>query len=105
MMAAMALTDPLRNPLGTVRRQPPTFFYRLARGWAVVGSLMVVFATAMAVAHYAYDVPMYDKNTGRVIAPGLAALIFSALEIGGLFFAVDGFIALRALRSRSTNDS
>jgi len=100
----MALIDPLRNPLGTLRKQPPSFFYRLARGWAVVGSLLVVFATAMAIAHYGYGIPINDKNTGRAITPDLAALIFFALETGGLFFGVSGFLILRALRKRGTRD-
>ncbi|WP_210275204.1 hypothetical protein [Sphingomonas sp. So64.6b] len=96
----MALTDPFKDPLGTIRKQPPSVFRRIARWWAVLGSLLVVLAGTMAIAHYGYGVPIYDENTGKVIDPKLAAALIIVLGLGGFLFAVAGTLILRASRTR-----
>lgn len=101
----MALIDPIKNPLGTIRKQPPSFFRRLARGWTALGSLLFVFASVLAIAHYGYGVPMYDKNTGQVSDPTTVAAILTMLGLFGLFFAALGMLILRALRSNNPNGS
>jgi hypothetical protein len=41
----------------------------LARGWMLVGSLLLVFISAMAIAHYAYGMPIEDRETGQLSTP------------------------------------
>ena len=101
----MALIDPIKDPLGTIRKQPPSFFRRLAGGWTAIGSLLFVFASVLAVAHYGYGVPMYDKNTGQVSDSTTVAAILIMLGLGGLFFAALGVLILRALRSNNPSGS
>jgi hypothetical protein len=101
----MALIDPIKDPLGTIRKQPPSFFRRLGSWWTAIGSLLLVFASVLAVAHYGYDVPMYDKNTGQISDPTVVAAIVTVLGLGGLFFAILGILILRALRSLNPNGS
>lgn len=101
----MALIDPIKDPLGTIRKQPPSFFRRLGRWWTAVGSLGFVFASVLAVAHYGYGVPMYDKNTGQIIDSTTVAAIVTMLGLGGLFFAILGILILRALRSHNSSGS
>ena len=101
----MALIDPIKDPLGTIRKQPPTFFRRLASWWTAIGSLLFVFASVLAVAHYGYGVPMYDKNTGRISDPTTVTATLAMLGLGGLFFAALGMLILRALRSNNPDGS
>ncbi|WP_267382396.1 MULTISPECIES: hypothetical protein [unclassified Sphingomonas] len=101
----MALIDPIKDPLGAIRKQPPSFFRRLAKWWTVIGALLVIFSIVMAVAHYAYGIPMYDKNTGELIDPALAALIIIMLGVGGLFFAGLGILVLRIVPPNNPNGS
>ncbi len=101
----MALFDPIRSPLQTIRRQPPSFFRRLGRWWTAIGSLLFVFASGMAVGHYVYGVPMYDKNTGQISDPTTVAAILIMLGLGGLFIASLGILILRVLWSSNHNGS
>lgn len=101
----MASIDPIKDPLGTIRKQPPSFFRRLAKWWTAIGFLLLVFSSVLAIAHYGYGVPMYDKNTGQISDPTTAAAILAMLGLGGLFFAIVGILILRALRLHHPNDS
>jgi hypothetical protein len=101
----MALIDPIKDPLGKIPKQPPSFFRRLARWWTAIGSLLLVFASVLAVAHYGYDVPMYDNNTGQISDPTTVAAILTMLGLGGIFFAILGILVMRALRSHNPNGS
>nr|WP_294815848.1 hypothetical protein [uncultured Sphingomonas sp.] len=101
----MALIDPIKDPLGTIRKQPPSFFRRLARWWTAIGFLLLVFASVMAVAHYGYGVPIYDKNTGQISDPTTVAAILTMLGLGGLFLGILGILILRALRLNNPNGS
>lgn len=88
-----------------IREQPPSFFHRLARWWLVIGLVVLAFAVGLAVAHYGYDVPMYDKNTGQALSPTAVALILTVLGVGGLLFAIMAALILRSLRPPSANGS
>ncbi|BAK67002.1 hypothetical protein SLG_23270 [Sphingobium sp. SYK-6] len=58
----------------------------------------------MAVAHFAYDVPIQNENTGIPATDGEVVAITSLLGGGGLFFVVAG-IALRRWLLNRTNGS
>ncbi|KQS03325.1 hypothetical protein ASG11_02840 [Sphingomonas sp. Leaf357] len=99
----MALIDPIKNPLGTIRKQPTSFYRRLGRWWTATGSLVFVFASVLAVVHYGYGVPMYDKNNGQISDPTAVAAIIAMLGFGGLFVAMLGILILRTFRSHNPN--
>lgn len=73
----------------------PALRRRIARGWIIVGALLVVFIGVMAVAHYAYDVPVHDKNTKQLAKPDeiLSGLLF--IGGGGALFVVLGIVLYR----------
>lgn len=101
----MALIDPIKDPLDTTRKQPPSFFRRLARWWIAIGSLLLLFASVLAVANHGYGFPMHDKHTGQISDPTTVAAILTMLGLGGSFFAILGILIQRALRSNNPNGS
>lgn len=73
----------------------PSLRKRIARGWIVVGSLVLAFAVAMAVAHYVYGEPTYDGDTGELASPASTLLTLALLGGGGALFAVLGVLLYR----------
>lgn len=73
----------------------PGLRLRIARGWIIIGTLMVVFVSAMAVAHYVYGMPVHDRNTGESSTPANTLFIFMLLGGGGAFFLVMGILLNR----------
>lgn len=73
----------------------PSLRLRIARGWIIIGTLMVVFVSAMAVAHYVYGMPVHDGNTGESSTPANTLSIFMLLGGGGAFFLVMGILLNR----------
>ena len=73
----------------------PSLRLRIARGWIIIGALMVVFISAMAVAHYVYGMPVHDRNTGESSTPANTLSIFMLLGGGGAFFLVMGILLHR----------
>lgn len=61
----------------------PNLRVRLARGWMIVGSLLVVVISVMAVAHYVYGVPIHDKDTGQFPTPENTLTTFLIIGGGG----------------------
>lgn len=91
------------TPKGVLRllSNQPTVAQKIARGWMIVGSLLAVFATAMAVAHFGYEVPIQDNDKGRPATDGEVAGVTALFIGGGLFFVVSGFFLRRWSLSRS----
>jgi cytochrome bd-type quinol oxidase subunit 2 len=81
----------------------PNIRKRIARSWMIVGGLLALFMGAMAVAHYAYGMPIQNKNTGADSTPGEALTMFLMIGGGGLLFLVMG-ILLHGWKSRPSND-
>ena len=73
----------------------PSLRRRIARGWILIGSLMVVFISVMAVAHYVYGMPVHNENTGQLSAPGNTLMIFLLIGGGGAFFVLMGTLLYR----------
>lgn len=73
----------------------PSLRLRIARGWIVIGALMIVFIGAMAVAHYVYGMPVHDRNTGESSTPLNTLVVFMLLGGGGGFFLVMGVLLHR----------
>jgi hypothetical protein len=89
-MPPVTLTGVLR-----MLSEQPTLGLRIARGWILVGALVAVLGSAMAVAHFVYGVPVQDKNTGMPATDGEVLAITSMLAGRGALFGVLG-VALRS---------
>lgn len=68
---------------------------KIARGWIIVGGLVVLFMSAMAVAHYAYGMPIQNRNTGANSTPVEALTGFLFIGGCGLLFLVMGILLHR----------
>ena len=88
---------PPHTPAGVLRElsKKPDVRSRIARGWIIVGFLMMLFVGAMAVAHYVYGVPIQNNDTGKPETPAetLGGALF--LGGGGMFFFVMGLLLRR----------
>ncbi len=73
----------------------PSLRRRIARGWILIGSLMVLFVSAMAVAHYVYAMPIQDRDTGQLSTPADTLTMFALLGGGGMLFVVMGVLLNR----------
>lgn len=73
----------------------PDLRRRIARGWMIVGSLVVVFISAMAVAHYVYGMPVHNNNTGELATPTEVLSALSVIGGGGALFLLAGFLLYR----------
>jgi len=68
---------------------------RIARGWMIIGSLGVVFIAAIAVAHYAYGVPVYDDNNRQLSTPANTLMMLLFIGGGAASFVVMGILLYR----------
>jgi TRAP-type C4-dicarboxylate transport system permease small subunit len=73
----------------------PSLRRRIGLGWVIVGSLVVAFIVAMAVAHYGYGMPVHDQDTGAPSTPANTLTMFLLIGGSGAFFAVMGTLLLR----------
>ena len=73
----------------------PAMRRRIARWWIAVGSLVVVFIIAMAVAHYVYGMPMHDRNTGELSTPANTLMMFLLIGGGGVLSVGMGIVLYR----------
>lgn len=73
----------------------PNLRRRIARGWIVVGSLVLAFISAMAVAHYGYGTPVHDRNTGELSTPGNTLATLLLIGGGGALFLIMGILLYR----------
>jgi hypothetical protein len=53
---------------------------------------VVVLIGAMAVAHYVFGMPVYDRNTGQLSTPGNTLGMFLVIGGGGALFVLLGTI-------------
>ncbi|WP_156455518.1 hypothetical protein [Sphingomonas sp. CCH5-D11] len=93
---------PPTTPRGVLRElaSQPITGLRIARWWIIIGTLVALFGCAMAVAHFVYDVPIQNENTGIPATGGEVVAITSLLSGGGLFFVVAGIALRRWLLNR-----
>jgi len=73
----------------------PSLRRRIARGWMLLGSLLVVFISALAIAHYAYGVPIQDRDTGQLSTPANTLMTFLMIGGGGVLFLLLGILLYR----------
>ena len=85
--------------LRRVPREPKSHFRLLARGWAFLGTVLLIFDLAFAIAHYGFGVPMSDKGSGHLADPNETALTIFMIGLVGSVFAGMGFAILRLQRS------
>lgn len=90
------------TPRGVFRElaNQPSVGLRIARWWIIVGALVAVFASAMAIAHFVYDVHVQNNDTGAPATSGEVIAITSVLAGGGLLFVVVGIFLRRWLLDR-----
>jgi hypothetical protein len=90
------------TPRGVLRElaNQPTVGSSIARWWIIVGALVAVFASAMAIAHFVYDVPIQNNDTGMPATSGEVIAITSLLAGGGSLFVVMGILLRRWLLGR-----
>jgi hypothetical protein len=93
---------PPTTPRGLFREleRQPNVAMRIARGWIIVGSLIALFAATMVIAHFGFDVPVQNNNSGRPATSGEILFVTLLLMGGGLFFVVAGFALRSWSRSR-----
>ncbi|WP_212611940.1 hypothetical protein [Sphingomonas baiyangensis] len=93
------------TPQGVLRElgKQPSLARRIARGWMAVGSLLALLAIAMAVAHFAYGVPIQNKDTGTAATDVEIASVVALFVGGGLLFVALGY-ALRRWSFSQSND-
>lgn len=73
----------------------PSLRRRIARGWMLVGSLIVIFVSAMAIAHYAYGASIQDQDTGQLATPAKTLITFLTIGGGGALFLLLGILLYR----------
>lgn len=71
---------------------------RIFRGWLIVGVVGCGFILVMAIAHYGFGEPVYDKNTGHLASESQVAWIDALLGVGFSLFAVLGAVGLRKFK-------
>ena len=65
---------------------------RVAKGWMAGGFVIVVFVAAFAVAHFVYDMPVQDRDTGQLATPEKIEHVLIMIGGGGFFFALAGIL-------------
>jgi hypothetical protein len=65
---------------------------RVARGWIIVGSLVVLFIGAISIAHFFYGVPIHNRNTGQPSTPEETRAVLLFISSGGAFFVAMGAV-------------
>lgn len=93
---------PPTTPRGVFRElaNQPSTGLRIARWWIVIGTIVAVFGCAMAVAHFAYGVPVQNQNTGVPATAGDIITVTSLLGVGGLLSVCAGIALRRWLLNR-----
>ena len=70
-------------------------FRRMARWWAVLGVVGLIFLSVMAIAHFGFGEPVYDKASGEPLSDTVIVLGGLIMASGCLLFAGLGFAILR----------
>jgi hypothetical protein len=91
----MRLPPHTRQQLKEELAKQPDLRRRIARGWMLGGSLLIVFISGMAIAHYAYGVPIQDRNTGQISTPANTLMTFLIIGGGGALFLALGILLYR----------
>ena len=61
----------------------------------LIGFLLVLFVAAMAIAHYAYGMPIEDRDTGQLSTPANTLRTLLMIGGGGALFLVVGILLYR----------
>ena len=67
----------------------------MARLWILGGSLLLIFESVMAIRHYGFGLPFYDRKTGELLNPATTLTTFLLLSAVGAFFVVAGILLHR----------
>ena len=94
----MSLPPLVPEQLRMAAEEQPNTFRRIARWWIAIGSLGVLFICIMAVAHFAYDMPLEDRTTGQPSTTANTLMMFSFIGGGGLLFIFMGILLDRRMR-------
>lgn len=69
---------------------------RIPQGMMLIGIAFVALALAMAVGHFGFGVPVYDRNTGQQSSDLVVAILVLAFGGVGFILALAGRAVLRA---------
>ena len=89
----------LPPPLSSTGETHKDVLRKIARGWMLLGILIVPFISAMAVAHYLFGEPIHDRTTGTLSTAENTLSTFLFIGGGGALFGLLGFLLNRWLRS------
>lgn len=67
---------------------------KMARGFCVLGVLGLAFASAFAIAHYIFGLPVHQGHSQRLASPVVVARTLVMLAAGSGGFAVLGTLML-----------
>lgn len=69
---------------------------RIPQCMILIGIVFVALALVMAVGHFGFGVPVYDRNTGQLSSDLFVAILAVAFAGVGLLLSVAGRAVLRA---------
>ena len=69
---------------------------RIPQGMIMLGSVFVILSLAAGIAHYGFDVPVYDRNTGGPSSDTAIGLLLALFAGVGLLLVLFGRTILRA---------
>lgn len=75
---------------------------RIPQGMVLIGSVFVIFSTAVGIAHYGFGVPVHDRNRGEPFSEGTIGLILAAFAGAGILLASMGRTIIRAATRHHT---
>jgi hypothetical protein len=94
-MLAMDLAPDTMGQVRQVMADRPKLRFYLAGWWILVGGLSLAAIGAVAVAHYAYDMPIYDTGTGALSTPANTLRMFLVLGAASALFLIIGILFRR----------
>lgn len=74
---------------------------RIPQGMILIGSTFVAGAVTMAVGHFGFGVPVYDRNTGQASSDLVVATLVLAFGGLGILVALTGRAVLRVASRHS----
>ena len=69
---------------------------RIPQGMILIGGAFTALALAMAVGHFGFGVPVYNRNTGQPSSDVAVAILLLAFGVIGVVLALTGRAVLRA---------
>lgn len=69
---------------------------RVARRWIAIGAAIVVFVSVFAIAAFVFDVPVHNRDAGRLATKAETASVLLFIGGGASIFIALGVLILRS---------